>query len=78
MMNRWFFFFFNKSVSQRRGRVLIASAGVTLAVAIVTAMIAVTAGIREKLGSELRAYGANVIVSPSKGAAFAYDDLERL
>lgn len=60
---QWFFFFFRKSVSQRRGRVLIASAGVTLAVAIVTAMISVTVGIREKLGSELKAYGANILVS---------------
>lgn len=60
---RWFLFFFWKSVSQRRGRVLIAAAGVALAVTIVTAMISVTVGIREKLGSELRAYGANILVS---------------
>lgn len=67
MKGRWFLFFFRKSVSQRIGRVVIASASVTLAVAIVTGMLGVTAGIREKLGKELKAYGANIVVSAQKG-----------
>ena len=64
-----FLFFFQRSVSQRKGRILIASLSVTLAVTIVTSMIGITTGIREKLGSELKAYGANIIVSPQKGDA---------
>ena len=75
MKKRWFLFFFRKSVGQRRGRVTIASAAVTLAVALMTAMIGVTVGIREKLGSELKAYGANIIVSPLREGDFAYDAL---
>lgn len=78
MNRRWFFFFFRKSVSQRRGRVLIASAGVTLAVAIVTAMVSVTVGIREKLGSELKAYGANILVSSRDDAGFDAGLLDRI
>jgi putative ABC transport system permease protein len=36
-----------------------------LAVAIVTGLAGITSGIKAKLGSELQAYGANLIVSPS-------------
>lgn len=67
MKGRWFLFFFGRSISQRKGRVVIASLSVTLAVAVVTALAGITSGIREKLGSELKAYGANIIVSPGKG-----------
>jgi putative ABC transport system permease protein len=70
MRRKWFLFFFRRSVSQRKGRVAIASAAVTLAVAVVTAMIGVTFGIREKLGTELKSYGANIIVSSDKGEGF--------
>ena len=71
----WFLFFFRKSVAQRKGRIVIASLSVMLAVAIVTAMIGLTSGIKEKLGSELKAYGANIIVSPMKGDYLDYDAL---
>ncbi|MBI4838287.1 MAG: FtsX-like permease family protein [Nitrospirae bacterium] len=77
----WFLMFFIKSVSQRKGRVIIASISVTLAVAVITALIGVTAGMREKLGSELKAYGANIIVSPQDGGYLDYGllgDISRL
>ncbi len=74
----WFFFFFWKSVSQRRGRLLIAASGVTLAVAIVAAMISLTVGIREKLGAELKAYGANIIASPGGNEGFDAGVLDAL
>jgi putative ABC transport system permease protein len=69
MKNRknWFLVFFMKSISQRKGRVLIASVSVALAVAIITCMAGLVAGISEKLGAELKSYGANIIVSGKKG-----------
>ncbi len=77
----WFLMFFTKSVSQRKGRVVIASISVTLAVAVITGLIGVTVGMREKLGSELKAYGANIIVSPQDGGYLDYGmlgDISRL
>jgi putative ABC transport system permease protein len=71
----WFLYFFRKSVSQRKGRVVIASVSVMLAVAIVTGMLAIASGIKEKLGSELKAYGANIIVSHLKGDSLDYNVL---
>ncbi len=67
MNKRWFLFFLMKSLSLRKGHVVIASVCVTLAVAAASAMIAVTAGVRGKLGEELKAYGANLIVTPAGG-----------
>src|SRR3990172_5105444 len=75
MKRRRFLFFFRKSISQRKGRVLIASLSVTLAVAIVTSMLGITTGIKEKLGSELKAYGANIIISPQKGGPLSFEML---
>lgn len=75
---RWFLFFFKKSISQRKGRIVIASLSVMLAVAVVTALIGLTSGIKEKLGSELKAYGANIIVSPLKSDYLDYDALENI
>lgn len=64
MKGKWFLFFFRRSISQRKGRVIIASFAITMAVSIITAMAGITTGINEKLGSELKAYGANIIASP--------------
>jgi putative ABC transport system permease protein len=71
-MKRGFFLFFSKSIAQRKGRFVIASLSVMIAVAVVTSMIGVTVGIKEKLGAELRAYGANIIVSHKKGEHLDY------
>ncbi len=75
MKRNWFFFFFRKSVSQRKGRIVIASLSVMLAVAVVTGLVGITSGIKEKLGSELKAYGANLIVSSEKSDYLDYDAL---
>ena len=72
MKGRWFFLFFKKSLSRRRGRVVMASFSVTLAVAVMTGMAGITSGIGEKLGSELKAYGANIIISPGEGGYIDY------
>jgi putative ABC transport system permease protein len=64
MKKSWFYMFFSKSIAQRKGRVIIATISLTFAVALISSMTGITMGISEKLGSELRAYGANIIVSP--------------
>jgi putative ABC transport system permease protein len=76
MKGRGFYFFFRKSITQRTGRVVIASLSVMLAVATVTGLIGITAGIKDKLGSELQAYGANLILSPEKGDYLNHDMLK--
>jgi putative ABC transport system permease protein len=65
---RWFLHFVGRSIEQRRGRVAVAVFAVTVAAAIVVCSLGISAGIREKLGRELRAYGANVIVGARDGA----------
>lgn len=78
MKRSWFLLFLMKSISRRKGRVIIASISVTLAVAVVTGMMGITVGISEKLGSELKAYGANIIVSPREGDYLNYDVLDSI
>ncbi len=73
-----FLLFFKRSISQRKGRTVIASISVALAVTMITAMAAITLGIGEKLGSELRAYGANIIVSPIEGDHLDAGALEKI
>jgi len=75
-VKRGFLYFFRKSISQRKGRVVIASISVMLAVAIVTGLAGITSGIKAKLGSELQAYGANLIVSPSNQDLLDIDALK--
>jgi putative ABC transport system permease protein len=66
-MNTWFFYFLKRSISQRRGRFIISSAAVMLTVTVVTALIALSAGVRDKIGGELKQYGANMIVTHASG-----------
>jgi putative ABC transport system permease protein len=60
----WFIHFLRRSLGQRKGRVAVASASVMLAAGVVVAAMGVSLGIGDKLGDELKAYGANVIVTP--------------
>ena len=78
MKGSWFILFFKRSLSQRKGRVIIASISVALAVAVITGMIGITVGIKAKLGSELKAYGANIIVSPAGNNYLHYDAVEKI
>jgi putative ABC transport system permease protein len=66
-MNAWFRFFLTRAISQRRGRFLLSAAAVMLSVAVVTALATISLGVREKIGAELRQYGANMIVTPGEG-----------
>ncbi|MGE5894098.1 MAG: hypothetical protein ACM34I_08600, partial [bacterium] len=69
-MNRWFFFFLKKAVSERKGRFVISASAVLLAVTIITALMTLSSGIREKIGKELKQYGANMIVTDASGREF--------
>ncbi|NIM04380.1 MAG: hypothetical protein GTN65_01900, partial [Armatimonadetes bacterium] len=61
---KWFMHFLRCSLGQRKGRVAVASAAVMLATGVVVTAMGVSLGIGEKLGGELKAYGANVIITP--------------
>ena len=64
---QWFMRFLLRSLTQRVGRVAVASLSVTIAVAIVVSALGLSSGIRAKLGQELKAYGANIIVTSAGG-----------
>ncbi|MDH4161396.1 MAG: FtsX-like permease family protein [Nitrospirota bacterium] len=66
-MNAWFRYFLTRSISQRRGRFILSSSAVLLSVMVVTALVTVSLGVREKIGAELKRYGANMIVTHGEG-----------
>jgi putative ABC transport system permease protein len=74
----WFFTFIRKSLVMRKGRVAIAAVSVTLAVTVITAMAVITVGISKKLGDELKAYGANIIVSPLVAGSLDEEDIGKI
>lgn len=55
------------SIAQRKGRVAVASVSVAIATSVVVGALGISLGIRQKLGAELKAYGANIIVSKKEG-----------
>ena len=70
-MNTWFRYFLTKAISQRRGRFVLSSSAVMLSVAVVTALVTISLGVRDKLGAELKQYGANMIVTRQDGDMIA-------
>jgi putative ABC transport system permease protein len=66
-MSPWFLYFLEKAIAQRKGRFLLSSASVMLTVTVVTALVTVSTGIREKIAGQLRQYGANMIVTDASG-----------
>lgn len=60
---RWFSRFMARAVMERKSRVAVAVLSVMIAVGIIVSALGISLGIRAKLGSELKAYGANVMVS---------------
>ena len=66
-MNTWFLYFLKKSILQRRGRFLLSAAAVMLTVTAVTALFTVSSGIRERMGLQLKNYGANMVVTDASG-----------
>lgn len=73
---RWFFRVLFRAMTERAGRVAVASFAVTIAVAIIVSAFGISSGIRKKLGQELKAYGANLIVS-MPGGGLGEDTLRR-
>lgn len=69
----WFVYFLKRSIRERAGRFALSVSAVFLAVSIVSALITLTAGVRGKLGSDLRAYGANMIVTDSSGGVIDWE-----
>lgn len=63
----WFLHFLKKSLGQRKGRVAVASVSVMIAAAVLVAALGLSLGIRQKLGGELKFYGANVMIVPREG-----------
>jgi len=55
-----------ESFRRQARRKLLAGAAVTLGVGVATAMIAVATDIGDKISRELRAYGANIVVTPQE------------
>src|SRR5512145_2865043 len=70
-MNSWFRYFLGRSLAQRRGRFVLSASAVMLAVSVVTALATISLGVREKIGAELKQYGANMIVTPQDGLPIA-------
>jgi len=55
-----------ESFRRQKRRKLLAGAAITLGVGVATAMIAVATDIGDKIGRELRSYGANLVVTPQE------------
>jgi putative ABC transport system permease protein len=53
-----------KSFRLRRGKVLIAIGAIIISISLTTALIELYIDMGEKLGKELRAYGANILITP--------------
>lgn len=66
-MSGWFVYFLRRAILQRKGRFLISASAVMLTVAVITALMTLSLGVRDKIGIELRQYGANMVVTDSSG-----------
>src|ERR1700737_5263173 len=55
-----------ESFRRQKRRKLLAGVAIALGVAVATAMVAVATDIGDKIGRELRSYGANLIVTPQE------------
>ncbi len=56
-----------KSLRVRRERLLISIIAIMLGAAMVASLLTISLDIREKMGKELRSYGANIVVLPDEG-----------
>lgn len=57
-----------RSLERRKTRVLLAVLAVALGAALATALLAISLDITDKMGKELRAYGANIVAAPKERA----------
>lgn len=61
---RWFFHLLTRALAERRSRTLLVTMALALSAALATSLTGLTFGMREKLGEELRIYGANFVILP--------------
>jgi len=54
-------------------RFFISFISVMLTVSVIAALVVISTGIRDKIGGQLSAYGANIIVTPSRSEVIHYD-----
>ncbi|MCX7792813.1 MAG: ABC transporter permease [Thermodesulfovibrionales bacterium] len=66
MKYRWLFFFVGKAIRERLQRVLLMVFALSLSVGLLVAMMILSRGMRERLADELKAYGANAIITSSE------------
>lgn len=76
--SRWFLYFLKRSIRERIGRFALAAAAVFLGASIVSALVTLSAGVRERIGAELTSYGANMIVTDASGGTIDWADAERV
>jgi putative ABC transport system permease protein len=57
-----------RSFQRRKGRIALAVLAVALGVTLATALLAISLDITDKMGKELRAFGANIIATPKQRA----------
>lgn len=66
MRYRWFLYFTKKAVLQRTQRTVLMIIAVSMAVGLLVSMMVLGTGMRKRLSEELRAYGANAIMTSSE------------
>jgi len=76
--SRWLNYFVLKNITLRKGRFIIATSAVALTVAVLTAFVVLSTGIREKMSRELQSYGANMIITNSSGFAVTEDNVKKI
>ncbi|MBI4788909.1 MAG: ABC transporter permease [Chloroflexi bacterium] len=57
-----------RSFERRKGRIALAVLAVAFGAALATALLAISLDITDKMGKELRAFGANIVAAPSQRA----------
>lgn len=75
---KWFLYFVKRSISQRKVRIGIASLAVMVGVGLSGALITLSLGMRERLGDELKAYGANMMIIGREGGYLNEDNTHLL
>ena len=65
-------------MTHRRKRLGVAAIALIVGSTVTTAMLSVYYDAGRKMNRELRAYGANIMVSPSEGASLDENAVERL
>lgn len=61
---RWVLHLLGKSLRGQGAKPLLSLAALALVAGLATALVALSLGVRERLGEELRAYGANLVILP--------------